>query len=124
MGDLRTRVHAETVRQDIHETSRQLVARLGMTATSYLAGVKDSKQSGKWSHAGGPEPRQEARERLLVAHRVWSMISASESDYVARNWFIAANPRLEERSPLEAIRSGDLTLVLAACDAFLDGTDG
>ncbi|WP_460828035.1 hypothetical protein [Nostocoides australiense] len=52
------------------------------------------------------------------------MISVAEADYVARNWFIANNPRLEERSPMEAIRSGDLEMVLAACRAFLNGTDG
>lgn len=116
--------HRDTVRQDIHETTRQLVARLGMTATSYLAGARDSKQSSRWAKAGGPEPRQDALERLLMAHRVWSAISVAESDYVARNWFVANNPRLEERSPLDALRSGDLGLVLAACRAFLDGTDG
>ncbi|GAB4078749.1 hypothetical protein GCM10028781_35180 [Nostocoides australiense] len=124
MEDLATRTHAATIRQDIHETCRQLVAGLGMTATSYLAGARDSKQSNKWAHAGGPEPRQDAQARLLTAHRVWAMISVAEADYVARNWFIANNPRLEERSPMEAIRSGDLEMVLAACRAFLNGTDG
>lgn len=122
--DLLTSTHAGTTRQSIQETTRQLVSHLGPTAVSFLAGSKNSKQSHRWAKPDAPEPLQPARERLLTAHRIWTAIATTESDYVARNWFIAANPRLDEETPLSAIRNGDLRLALAAAEAFLDGTDG
>jgi hypothetical protein len=113
-----------TTRQDIHETTRQLVSHLGPTLVAILAGSKDSKLPHRWSQATGPEPRIETRKRLMAAHRAWLALSASENDYIARNWFIGANPRLDERSPAEALRAGDIAEVMAAVDAFVEGTDG
>lgn len=124
MSNLLTNTHNRTTVQDIHETTRQLVSQLGPTAVSYLAGSKDSKQASKWQQADGPEPRQEPRRRLLAAHRAWQMIATAENDYVARNWFIGANPRLEELSPLEALREGQIKQVIDAATAFWEGTDG
>lgn len=121
--DVLIATHNQTMRQDIHETTRQLVAHLGPTAVSMLAGAKDSKQASKWARADGPEPRPEARARLLAAHQAFLAITIAENDYIARNWFIGANPRLD-RSPIEALRSGDLKEVLAAAKAFWEGTDG
>lgn len=123
-ASLLSATHTGTTRQSIHETTRQLVSHLGPTAVSYLSGSRNSKQSHRWASPKGPEPLQPARERLLVAHRIWTAIATAESEYVARNWFIAANPRLDEEAPLASIRSGDLRRVLAAAEAFLDGTDG
>lgn len=124
MNDTILKTHADTTRQNIHETAAQLVGHLGMTAVSFLAGAKDSKQSAKWARAGGPEPRREAARRLMMAHRIWAAISAAEDDYVARNWFIGSNPRLGEKSPIEVLHEGDLEGAAAAARAFVDRTDG
>lgn len=115
--------HAETTRMDIHETVRQLTSHLGPTLVALLANVKDKKLPHKWSMADGPEPRDESKQRLMLAHRVWKELSQSENDYTARNWFIGANPRLGEKSPAEALREGQLAEVKAAATAFLEGTD-
>lgn len=124
MNDVLIDTHNRTTTLDIHETTRQLVSHLGTTAVSFLAGAKDSKQSAKWADADGPEPRQEAQRRLMAAHRAWQMLATAENDYVARNWFIGTNPRLEEISPLEALREGEIKQVLDAATAFWEGTDG
>jgi hypothetical protein len=116
--------HADTTRQDIHETTRQLLSHLGLTAVSFLSGAKDSKQASRWAKAESSEPRPETRKRLLAAHRIWTDVSTAESDYIARNWFIGANPRLGEISPLEALRDGNVQEVLDAAAAFVSGTDG
>lgn len=115
--------HAETTRMDIHETVRQLTSHLGPTLVALLANVNDRKLPHKWSAADGPEPRDESKQRLMVAHRLWKDLSESENDYTARNWFIGANPRLGEVSPAEALREGRLIEVAAAARAFLEGTD-
>lgn len=119
-----TATHLVTVRQSIHETVRQLNAHLGLTAVSYLSGAKDMKRAAAWARADGAEPRDGARRRLLAAHRCWMLISSAENDYVARNWFIGANPHLGERSPIEVLRDGDDNAVLTAATAFAEGTDG
>lgn len=124
MNDILTRAHVDTTKQNIHETAAQLLGHLGATAVSLLAGAKDSRQANRWARADGPDPRPETVRRLLLAHRIWGAISSAEDDYVARNWFVGSNPRLGERSPLEAIRDGDLTEAAWAAQAFLDGTDG
>lgn len=124
MGDVTLAAHEATTRQSIHETTRQLTSHLGPTAVSYLAGAKSRKQSVRWADAEGPEPRPEAKRRLMAAHRVWQMILTAEGEDVARNWFVGANPRLDEGSPLDGLRDGDLAKVMAAARAFTDGTDG
>lgn len=115
--------HTETTRMEIHETVRQLTSHLGPTLVALLANVNDRKLPHKWSQAGGPEPRDGSKNRLMAAHRIWNKISASENDYTARNWFIGANPRLGEASPAEYLRAGRIADVQAAADAFLEGTD-
>lgn len=124
MAPTQISTHADTTRQDIHETTRQLLSHLGLTAVSLLAGAKDAKQASRWARADAAEPRPEARKRLLAAHRAWMQVSTAESDYIARNWFIGSNPRLGEVSPLEALREGDIQEVLDAAAAFVSGTDG
>lgn len=115
--------HAKTTRLNIHEVARQLVSHLGPTLVAYLANVNDRKLPHKWAKVNGPEPRQESTARLLAAHRIWNDISNSESDGVARSWFIGANPRLGEDSPAAALRDGREKAVLAAARAFIEGTD-
>lgn len=124
MGDVTLATHEGTTRQSIHETTRQLTSHLGPTAVSYLAGAKSRKQAGRWADADGPEPRPDAKRRLMAAHRAWQMISTAEGEYVARNWFVGANPRLDEASPLDGLRDGDVAKVMAAARAFAVGTDG
>jgi hypothetical protein len=57
-----------------------------------------------------------------MAHRVWTLISVAENDYVARAWFIGANPRLGEVSPVMKLRDGALAEVMSAARAFVEGT--
>lgn len=123
MIDTLTRTHANTVRYTIREMVQHLVSHLGPTAVSLLANAKDSKQSSKWAKADGPEPRREAARRIIAAHRAWNLIAQSDNEHTARNWFIAGNPRLDELSPLEALRDGDDAAVLAAAIAFASGAD-
>lgn len=124
MSDLMNTTHADTTRQSIHETVRQLNQALGTTAVSFLADAKDRKQAGRWAKSDGAEPRPATKKRLLAAHRAWQILVLSEGEYVARNWFVGANPRLAERSPLEALREGEGRQVILAAGAFADGTDG
>jgi len=112
--------HAETTRLTIHETVRQLTNHLGPVVVALLANVSDRKLPYKWSAPGGQEPRDHSKQRLMLAHRIWSELISVEEHRIARNWFIGANPRLGEASPAEALREGRFSEVKAAATAFLE----
>lgn len=121
--DIDIKIGEETIKMDTHELVRQLNSHLGPTLVALLAGVRDKKLPHKWAKADGPTPRDEALTRLLTAHRVWAKVSTAENDSIARTWFIGANPRLGEVSPVIRLREGALTDVWNAAVAFADGTD-
>ena len=121
--DTVTEGHTETARLGVHELVRRLNSHLGPTLVAALANVRDRKLPSKWAQAEGPELRSESWSRLQMAHRVWTLISDAESDHVARAWFIGANPRLGEVSPVLKLREGALSEVMSAARAFVEGTD-
>lgn len=114
--------HGRTLRMDIHDIARELTAVLGPTLVAGLAGTKDCKLPLRWAKADGPEPRSEAANRLIFAHRQWTLLSAADGDHVARQWFIGGNPHLGESTPITAIREGRHSDVAAAVESFIAGT--
>ncbi len=115
--------HEQATRMDQHELVRQLNSHLGPTLVAVLANVRDRKLPHKWAAAGGPIPRPESSARLQAAHRAWTVICQADDEYVARQWFIGANPRLDEDTPVMRLREGDIKSVMAAATAFADGGD-
>lgn len=109
-----------TARLGIREVVRQLNSGLGATLVAALTGSKDPRISYKWARDSGPEPRPEAIQRLLLAHRAWIAVSANEGEHVARNWFIGANPWLDEISPIEAIGNLESKKVMNAAQAMIE----
>ena len=105
------------------ELARELVQHLGPTVVAVTTGVRDEELPGKWSAAGRPVPGDDALQRLQVAHQAWTTIATAEGADVARAWFIGANPRLDEQSPMVAIAAGRFAAVMSAAAAFVDGTD-
>ena len=57
---------------------------------------------------------------FLLITAVWTQIAGSESDHVARSWFIGANPQLGEDTPLTALRQDRGAQVVAAAAAFVE----
>ncbi|WP_199253849.1 hypothetical protein [Mycolicibacterium mengxianglii] len=115
--------HTETARLGVHELVRRLNAHLGPTLVAVLANVRDRKLPSKWAQADGPVPRPDSQSRLQMAHRVWLLISGAENEHVARAWFIGANPRLGEISPVMKLQEGALPEVMSAARAFVEGAD-
>jgi len=121
--DMLIKEHAQVTRLDQHELVRQLNSHLGPTLVALLANVRDRKLPHKWAAADGPAPRTESYTRLQAAHRAWSLICAADDEYVARQWFIGANPRLDEDTPVMRLRAGDIKSVIAAATAFSEGSN-
>ncbi|WP_245933265.1 hypothetical protein [Arthrobacter livingstonensis] len=99
---------------------RQLNSGLGATLVAALTGSKDPRISYKWARDTGPEPRPDAVQRLLLAHRAWIAVSTNEGEHVGRLWFIGANPWLDESSPIEAISNLESKKVMKAAQAMID----
>lgn len=118
--DLINDIHTKTTKLNVHELVRQLNEHLGGTLVATLAGVRDRRLPYKWAKPDGPEPNQNAETRLRAAHRVWTYVSATENDHVARAWFIGANPLLDEQPPVVALNKGHIREVLAAAQAFTE----
>jgi hypothetical protein len=115
------RAHAKAVRTGVHDIVRQLNGHLGATLVATLAGVNDRKLPYRWASPTGPTPGDEAQRRLQVAFRIWLGLAESDSEHVARAWFIGANPVLDEVAPVMALREGRIAETLKAGEAFIDG---
>ena len=115
--------HAKTTKLGVHQVVAELNDGLGATLVALLAAVRDRKLPYKWAKPNGPVPGPESYRRLQAAHRAWTLIRQADDDYVARNWFIGANPRLNEQPPVMRLRDGDVPAVMAAAQAFVDGMD-
>ena len=119
MTSLAVDAHAAAARLDIHELVRQLNGHLGPTLVAALAGTPDRR-----CRFGGR--RRPARRRGPAisggcsSHRLWTPIAGQESDQVARSWFIAGNPLLDEDTPITAIREDRGKDVVAAVEAFIE----
>lgn len=100
--------------------ARHLMADLGPTLVSTLAGSKDSRAATGWGSPDGPLPSTHAALRLECAYDAWQRVSAAEGDDVARAWFVGANPWLGDDSPVTAIREGRFDEVANAATACAD----
>ncbi len=120
--DIAVSTHQETTRLETHELVGRMNMHLGASLVATLAGVNDSKLPYRWAKIDGPTPKNGALSRLTTAHRVWLMLADAESDHVARNWFVGANPFLNEQAPVVALREGNELEVLKAAEAFVEGT--
>ena len=120
MTSLAVDAHAAAARLDVHELVRQLNGHLGPTLVAALAGTPDRRLPIRWAKTTGPTPGTDYQRRLQFAHRLWTLIAGQESDQVARSWFIAGNPLLDEDTPITAIREDRGKDVAAAAEAFIE----
>lgn len=90
--------------------------------TAYITGVKDAKTVTRWAGGEITEIRSiEVEQRLRGTYEIAQLLLQAESAQTTRAWFIGMNPQLEDISPAEVIRRGDINEALAASRAFLIG---
>lgn len=129
MSDLITRNHSDTVKLPLHQLVQLLNRNLGTTLVAYMANVRSRQLPSKWAldpeDANHVEPHDEVKKRLQLAHQAFLAIDHNESEHVARQWLIGANPRFGGQTPAERIREFDSAAVYGALQAFLaDGGSG
>ena len=111
--------HRKAVEASLTDLVRTLVEALGRSLVAVLAGGVDPKTVKRWLE--GQKPRSEAEARLRLAFQVFQLLLSRESEHTVRAWFIGLNPQLNDVSPAEAIREGNLRDVLVAAKSFTLG---
>jgi len=106
--------------EDVRAVATHLVARLGPTLIAALSGSSNRRISYDWAQGKGLGPGDPAVPRLLLAQRVWDVVSDAEGDNVARLWFIGANPWLGDVTPIGAIRELRVDEVMNAARAMAE----
>ncbi len=128
MADQSARFHAATMRLPLHQLVRELNGCLGTTLVAFIANVRGRQMPARWAtdpaDPGHAEPRDDAKQRLQLAHQVYRSIEANEDEHVARQWLIGANPRFNGQTPAERIREFNAGSVLGALHAFIEDTGG
>jgi hypothetical protein len=104
----------------IREITRRLVAALGGTLVSALAGSRDVYAAHGWAKDTGPRPSAEETKKLAFTYEQWQKVSTAEGERVARAWFVGANPWLDGDTPISAIREDRLEEVSAAAQSLID----
>ncbi|GAA4424032.1 hypothetical protein GCM10023169_20370 [Georgenia halophila] len=120
-GDVET-THADATRLDIHDLVRVLNENVGTTVVQAMTGTKDRGQPARWARPDGPEPRLRTVNQLRLGYRVWHMLEQAEGPNVALAWLVGANPRLDENTPVSAVRELRSADVMGAALAFIDGS--
>jgi hypothetical protein len=116
--------HTLAVRATFPEIVQALRERLGPRLVAYLGSVRETRAVHQWAD-GTRQPSDAVQQRLRVALQVAAMLDEQESPRIAQAWMQGLNPQLEDRSPAQLLREGDLhevgPAVIGAARAFLVG---
>jgi hypothetical protein len=114
--------HHASIKTSIAAVVEQLTGILGAQLVAYLGSVKETRAVREWIE-GTRAPRGEASQRLRFAYRVAKCIADSDGVETAQAWFQGLNPLLDNVSPAQLIRTGDLDndgpRIIAAEERFL-----
>jgi predicted exporter len=113
--------HREAVGASLSDVADFLQEVLGRRLVAYVAGVKDAKTVSRWAKGEVGEARWESERRLRAAYEISQLLVRFDSPRVVKAWFIGLNPQLDDESPAEAIREGQLKEAMGAARAFVAG---
>lgn len=92
---------------------------LGSRLLALTVGV-DHRTVRRWLTDRERSPHFDTEMRLHAAYQVFQALQSVEAPVTIRAWFMGMNPQLEDRSPAEGIRDGDVREVMAAARAFVN----
>lgn len=112
--------HRDATTATISTMAGLLQELLSRRLTAYMTGVRDSKTVARWATGDITTIRStDVERRLRGTYEIAQLLLASESAQTVRAWFIGMNPELDDESPAEVIRRGDIKDALTASRAFL-----
>lgn len=114
-------IHMQAVRVSISEAASLLQDLLSQRLVAFITD-KDSKTVARWAKGESEEIRDEDAERKLrTTYEIALLLLAHDSPQTVKAWFISMNPQLDDTTPTQALREGDLKEVIAASRAFVVG---
>jgi hypothetical protein len=112
------RAHDHAISSNIRDVVRELVDVLGATMVAAIGGVGETRAVKQWMSDRDPQRPHVLRFALQLA---W-VICENGDKHMARAWFSASNPHLNDNVPLLLLRQRDLSDVqaslMAAARAF------
>ncbi len=109
---------AESVRVPIPEGAALLREVLTPKMAAYVTGVGSTKTVARWARGETREIRPESEARLRAAYSIVRLLAHFDAPTTIRGWFLGMNPLLDDASPADLLRAGEVGRVRAAALAF------
>lgn len=117
--NLSQRIHRQASAASINEIARLLQEVLSRRLTAYIAGVQDGKTVTRWATGEVTEIRDfEVEQRLRAAYEIVLLLLTVDAPSTIRAWFIGMSPELDDNSPADALRDGNLKGAMQSAHAF------
>jgi hypothetical protein len=107
LNDFESHNHATSI--PIKQVVRELVELLGPTLVAAIGGVNETRAVTQWMEDREPQRPQVLRFALQLA----GMVVQAGDGTIARAWFQASNPHLNDRSPVMLLRQHPLEEIQA-----------
>jgi hypothetical protein len=103
----------------VQDMTRFLVEVLSVRLTAFLAGLQAGKPVRDWASGAVREiDDSDVEQRLRTAYEIVLLLLIHDSAGTVRSWFIGMNPELDDVSPAETIREGNLQDARVAAHVF------
>jgi hypothetical protein len=113
--------YSHSVQDSTQSAATYLQDVLSQRLAAYVCGLKEGRTIARWSSGETTEIRHENEQRLRSAYAVVKFLDGFYAPATIRAWFLGMNPRLDDESPADVLRSGEGRQVLAAARAFATG---
>lgn len=118
--------HHESVKLSAAEKASYLLATVGPRISAAALGLSDARQIKRWATSEEIEPREHlVAQRLDALYWIVRAVSTVYSPAVAARFARSSNPQLDDAAPLvvlaDSVDTADITRVIAATRAFLEG---
>lgn len=112
-------IHRKAMAAPTQDVARLLQEVLSTRLTAFLAGLQAGKPVRDWASGDVREiSDSEVEQRLRTAYEILLLLLIHESPETVRSWFIGMNPELDDVSPAESIRDGNLKEAKIAAHVF------
>jgi hypothetical protein len=96
--------HLYVMSKRIDEVAQALVKLLGASLVAQIGGVRETRAVAQWARGRAPQREPELR----CAFQIAAMIATDSDAHLARAWFEASNPHLDDKTPISIFRDGEM----------------
>lgn len=113
--------HAEAVNSPINVVVHKLRELLGAKLVAFLGDVKETRAVREWANGEREPNSSEVEARLRAALQISEVLLIKNDPKIIQVWFQGMNPLLNDKSPIRALKDGnvdDYSIVLKAAKRF------